>query len=58
MKKLEWKSMADSSDRLKVPGGWIVRTYMTHSTGCSIAMVFVSDPTHEWEGPLWPQPDA
>ena len=52
MKKLEWKTMTKSSDRLKVPGGWIVRAFMYHSTGCAIAMTFVSDPTHEWEGSL------
>lgn len=32
-------------DRAKVPGGWLVRTI---SDG--IAMAFVPDPTHEWDG--------
>ena len=41
------------SDRLKVPGGWIVRSCFSYASyaggGCAIHQVFVPDPTHEWE---------
>lgn len=39
------------TDRLQVPGGWIVRT-MTSTFpgdgGSFVAQTFVSDPGHEW----------
>lgn len=36
------------TDRLKILGGWLVRTHFTTS-GNRTAMVFVSDPFHEWD---------
>ena len=37
------------SDRLEVPGGWIVRSvYYVASLGVSIHQVFVTDPKHTW----------
>lgn len=32
--------------RLKVPGGWLVRTVCYES---GVHMLFISDPNHEWE---------
>lgn len=41
-----------SSARLRVPGGWIVRTIVSRlNAGVSIKQTFVRDPAHEW-GPL------
>jgi len=57
MKKLEWEKMSDRSERLKVPGGWIIKSWITHSTGCSISQVFISDPTYDWLKAYWPQPE-
>jgi hypothetical protein len=37
-------------DRAKVPGGWLVRTI---SDG--LAMAFVPDPAHAWDGSSLPQ---
>jgi len=37
------------SARLKVPGGWIVRSYLWLSGGMAVAQTFVSDPNHEWK---------
>lgn len=34
-----------TSERLEVPGGWIVRTYVTRG----VAQTFVSDPHHTWQ---------
>lgn len=36
------------SDRLKVPGGWIVRS-RTCSRDGGIHQIFVSDPSHSWK---------
>ncbi len=53
-----WEILADSatdasSHRLKVPGGWIVRTIVRYYGGtgvnCAVEQTFVSDPNHEWE---------
>ena len=57
-----WEQLADSasdasSHRLKVPGGWIVRTVVRYyhigggtgtGAGCAVDQTFVSDPNHEW----------
>lgn len=40
------------SDRLKVPGGWIVRSIILSTGvdgGSSLHQVFIVDPDHEWE---------
>jgi hypothetical protein len=58
---MQWESISDStagcmSARLKVPGGWIVRTVFlrevyfstTGAVGTEMKMIFVSDPDHKW----------
>ena len=49
--KLEWESIENDSDpssgRLKVPGGWIVRSYMYSVTG-GIHQIFIADSLHQW----------
>ena len=42
--------------RLKVPGGWIVRTIVMTEAGTSVAQTFVEDPEHEWKLEQQPQP--
>lgn len=43
------------SDRLGVPGGWIVRSIIpSGNTGASVHMIFVNDPSHEWKIPVCP----
>lgn len=40
------------SDRLHVPGGWIIRTILKHtyaSPSVFVSQIFVSDPEHLWE---------
>ena len=41
------------SDRIKVPGGWLVRTFVHSSwmeaVSCSVHTVFIADPQHTWE---------
>jgi len=41
---MKWESISSDSDRLKVPGGWVLRSYVMDS----IHQVFISDPGHEW----------
>jgi hypothetical protein len=36
------------SHRLKVQGGWIVRTVVFKGASCAAEQTFVSDPGHEW----------
>lgn len=52
-----WEPLKDvdrnvQSYRLKVPGGWIVRTIIRYDTSegasCAAEQTFVSDPNHEW----------
>ncbi|PKN67754.1 MAG: hypothetical protein CVU54_16340 [Deltaproteobacteria bacterium HGW-Deltaproteobacteria-12] len=37
------------SDRQKVLGGWIVRTFKSDAYGRREEQSFVSDPAHEWK---------
>jgi hypothetical protein len=40
-----------SSDRLKVPGGWLVRSVYLRGAqdgSCALHQIFVADPDHEW----------
>ena len=37
-----------ASDRLKVPGGWIVRTIVGYDSD-AVDQIFVSDPNHAWQ---------
>jgi hypothetical protein len=37
------------SDRHKVLGGWIVRTFKSDQYGRMEEQAFVSDPTHKWK---------
>ncbi len=44
MEKLEWERVCDFTERLRVPGGWLVHCWSNN--GC---MSFVSDTNHEWK---------
>ncbi len=52
---IEHKSRAETgeyeltSDRLRVPGGWIVRTIITRIEATSVHQVFVPDPDDQWK---------
>jgi len=37
------------SDRLRVPGGWIVRSYTTWNNSRAIHQIFVADEHHIWD---------
>lgn len=48
--KLNWETICTDgiTERICVPGGWIVRTYQEFEEMSACSMVFVSDPDHEW----------
>ena len=54
--KVVWESIdlidsRISSDRLKVPGGWLVRSIYLRGQqdgSCALHQIFVADPNHEW----------
>lgn len=38
------------SHRLKVPGGWIVRSITSrYQAGADVSQIFVADPEHKWQ---------
>ena len=53
---MKWETIDETSERLKVPGGWIVRSYVVKNShiqnGTSVSVglhqVFVSDPEYLW----------
>lgn len=51
--KLIWEDIDDNSDRLKVPNGWIVRSYIhgkrSSNISVSIHQIFIEDKFHEWK---------
>ncbi len=52
---VKWEPIDDDSDRLKVPGGWIVRSrlYINDNinglAAASVHQIFIHDIAHEWE---------
>ena len=44
----EWERINNNTDRLKVPGGWLVYRY-EYNTGITDVMCFISDKTHSWK---------
>jgi hypothetical protein len=55
VRKNVWEEVDDNTERLRVPGGWLVRTFiiLTHlsTSACSVHMVFVEDPSNAWVKP-------
>jgi len=49
MEITEWERISETSDRLMVPGGWIVRSRIYTSNGCSVHQIFIEDLMHEWK---------
>ena len=53
--KAEWEMITlgetEETQRLRVPGGWLVRTLICDEgdKAIGVAMVFVQDPTYHWE---------
>ena len=50
-KEIKWERLhTDASgeymDRCPLPGGWLIKT----KVGIQIAMVFLPDPDHKWDG--------
>ena len=48
---IEWEDINSNSDRLKVPGGWIVRSCVksgSYDGGASVHQIFISDSKHIW----------
>jgi len=45
-----WEDIDDSSDRLKVPGGWIVRSWISYwNSDGGVHQIFVVDVEHQWK---------
>ncbi len=47
----EWEKINKQTDRLKVYGGWLVRTYVTlqEAGTASVAITFYKDKKYEWQ---------
>lgn len=43
-----WEAIDKHSERLKVPGGWIVRSWISYN-GSSVHQIFIADVNHAWE---------
>jgi hypothetical protein len=43
--KKEWEEIDSTTERLKIPKGWIVKSYYN----TVVHQVIVEDPDHEWE---------
>lgn len=45
-----WERIDTTTERMPVPGGWIVRSIVTNSLNAiAVHQVFVADPQHLWE---------
>lgn len=47
----KWEKLESYSSRLKVPGGWIIRTFEDRgmSAGGCVHQIFIKDENHIWE---------
>jgi len=45
----KWEFISDHADRLKVPGGWIVRSWGGYESGKALHQVFIKDVDHVWQ---------
>lgn len=45
----KWENMGDYTTRLKVPGGWIVRTFTGSYNGGCCHQIFIGDVNHTWK---------
>ena len=43
-----WQQISSNSERLQVPGGWIVRSRFAVTYGAAITQTFIVDPEHTW----------
>ena len=49
--EFRWMKITDTDYRVKVIGGWLVKSYFINPIGerrASSNVVFVPDPNHEW----------
>lgn len=44
-----WTNICNETDRLKVFGGWLVRTRSGFGNSWTYSMCLVPDPNHEWK---------
>ena len=44
----KWEEIEESTERLAVPGGWLVRSWASGYQTRAIAQTFVADVNHEW----------
>jgi hypothetical protein len=44
----EWEEIDDTTERLRVLGGWIVRSSIDCKSGVSISQVYIPDPNYGW----------
>lgn len=46
----EWEKIDENSERLRVPRGWIVRSYIIPAmgNGASVHQIFISDEYYDW----------
>jgi hypothetical protein len=50
-KRIEWnwEHLDETTSRIKVIGGWLVRTVLNHQKhGVGVGLAFVADRDHEW----------
>lgn len=46
---MRWHTFSPDTHRMRVPGGWLVRTISGFGNTGSVAITFYPDPTHSWE---------
>ena len=50
--KEQWEDIGDGIKRLPVPGGWLLKTYLSDTSGVTVYQIFIadSDSDHSWSG--------
>ena len=43
-----WESIGNYSERLRVPGGWLIHCSQHYDEGISHSVCFIPDPNNEW----------
>lgn len=44
-----WETIDTYTSRMRVPGGWIVKSEIRCGEGCTVHQIFIKDPANTWK---------
>ena len=53
----QWEEIGPNTDRLPVPGGWLIRSYFSDMSGVAVSQIFIADPPNQALLTVWDRKD-